>query len=48
MAPSVTITNVATRADARRELRAGPKTGFSPGDIAAMAELYPTGGCLRP
>lgn len=47
MAPLVTITNVATRADARRELRAGPKTGFSPGDIAAMDELYPTGGCLR-
>lgn len=48
MAPRVTITNVATRADARRELRAGPKTGFSSGDIAAMEELYPTGGCLKP
>lgn len=48
MAPRMTITNVATRADARRELRAYPKTGFSPGDIAAMEELYPTGGCLRP
>ena len=48
VAPRMTIANVATRADSRRELRAYPKTGFSPGDIAAMEELYPTGGCLSP
>ncbi len=47
MAPTVTITNVLGAADRRRELRALPRPGFSPGDLANLAAMYPRSGCPR-
>ena len=45
MAPTGRITNVIGRAQVRRELRALPRPGFSPGDLATLAAMYPRAGC---
>jgi hypothetical protein len=45
MAPTARITNVMGRAERRRELRALPRPGFSPGDLATLATMYPRAGC---
>ena len=45
MSPVARITNVLGRAAARREQRALPRPGFTPGDLAALAAMYPRAGC---
>jgi hypothetical protein len=45
MSPVARITNVIGRAQVRRELRALPRPGFSPGDLATLAAMYPRAGC---
>ena len=45
MALTVRLTNVIGRAQVRRELRALPRPGFSPGDLATLAAMYPRAGC---
>ena len=47
MAPMADITNVLGAADRRRELRALRRPGFSPGDLANLAAMYPRSGCPR-
>jgi len=44
MAPTVSMTNVLGRAERRKELRAQPRPGFSPGDLANIAAMYPQDG----
>ena len=44
MAPTVSMTNVFGRAERRKELRAQPRPGFSPGDLANIATMYPQDG----
>ena len=45
MSPVARITNVIGRAQVRRELRDLPRPGFSPGDLATLATMYPRVGC---
>ena len=45
MAPVARITNVLGRAAARGEQRALPRPGFSPGDLANLAAMYPREEC---
>ena len=45
MSPVARITNVLGRAAARGEQRALPRPGFSPGDLATLATMYPRVGC---
>ncbi len=45
MSPTARITNVLGRAAARREQRALPRPGFSPGDLATLAAMYPRAEC---
>jgi hypothetical protein len=44
MAPTLSMTNVLGRAERRNELRAQPRPGFSPGDLANIAAMYPQDG----
>lgn len=44
MAPTLSMTNVLGRAERRKELRAQPSPGFSPGDLANIATMYPQDG----
>ncbi|MFZ4487065.1 MAG: matrixin family metalloprotease [Candidatus Nanopelagicales bacterium] len=49
MSPFARIANVLGRGRARREKRALPRPGFSPGDLATLAAMYPRVGCpFRP
>lgn len=45
MSPVARITNVLGRGPARREQRALPRPGFSPGDLATIEAMYPRAGC---
>ncbi len=45
MSPVTRITNVLGRKPALREKRALPRPGFSPGDLATLAAMYPQVGC---
>ena len=45
MSPVARITNVLGRTAARREQRALPRPGFSPGDLATLEAMYPRAGC---
>ena len=45
MSPVARITNVLGRAAARGEQRALPRPGFSPGDLANLAAMYPREEC---
>jgi hypothetical protein len=44
MAPTLSMTNVLGRAERRLMLRAQPRPGFSPGDLANIAAMYPQDG----
>ena len=45
MSPVARITNVLGRTAARREQRALPRPGFTPGDLATLEAMYPRAGC---
>ena len=45
MSPVARITNVLGRTAARREQRALPRPGFSPGDLATLEAMYPRAEC---
>lgn len=48
MASSATIVNTGSLSAGRRELRSGRDPGFSAGDLAGFATMYPRGDCPAP